>query len=128
MNVNVIAHYVFLAVESTAGKLGLAMLTKLLCGVNEGTSATSDYSDTFDGRMLKNLPYFGILKAPHARFDCVIVLIHKLKCAGFLEEYTVFIPELSVRNNRLAYRLTISSRKALQNLKLPVFVTCIKYV
>ena len=41
--------------------------------------------------MLKILPYFGILKAPHARFDCVIVL----KCAGFLEEYTVITPELS---------------------------------
>ena len=49
VNVNVIAHYVFLAVESTAGKLGLAMLTKLLRGVNEGSSSTSDFSDTFDG-------------------------------------------------------------------------------
>ena len=104
------------------------MLTKLLCGVNEGTSPTSDFSDILDGRMLKNLPYFGILKAPHARYDCVIVLIHKLKCAGFLEEYTVIIPELSVRKSRLAYRLTTSSRRALQNVKLPVYITCIKYV
>lgn len=126
VNVNFLAYYVFLCIRSCRSLFGLSMLAKLICGVREGTSPCEDFSAEFDGKGLPDMLYFGILRAPHARLDYIYSLIHKLKNAGYLEEYTVHIEQLSQRQDRLAYRLTPNGLKALENPSSDVYIRCIR--
>ena len=128
VNVNYLARYVFLVVQSSKQYFGLAMLSRYLCGVRESTSDCDDYSAVFEGKSLSEMPLFGILKWPHARIDQMTVFIHKLFAAGYLEQHTVYLPELAVRKERLAYCLNAKSLDALANPNLSVYITVIRSV
>ena len=104
------------------------MLSRYLCGVRETTSDCDDYSTVFEGKSLSEMPLFGILTWPHARIDQMTVFIHKLFAAGYLQQHTVFLPELPVRKERLAYSLNEKSLDALANPNLSVFITVIRLV
>ena len=128
VNVNYLARYVFLVVQSSKQYFGLAMLSRYLCGVRESTSDCDDYSTVFEGRSLPEMPLFGILKWPHARHDQMTIFIHKLFAAGYLQQHTVYLPELSVRKERLAYCLNEKSLDALANPNMSVYITVIRSV
>jgi hypothetical protein len=128
VNVNYLARYVFLVVQSCKQYFGLSMLSRYLCGVRESTSDCDDYSTLFEGKSLSGMPLFGILKWPHARIDQMTVFIHKLFAAGYLDQHTVFLPELPVRKERLAYCLNAKSLDALANPNLSVYITVIRSV
>jgi hypothetical protein len=99
IDVKVYAHYIFLCVKSCKELFGLAMLTKYICGITEGTSKSSTYSPAFNDVKLSDMEYFGVLNKTHCRQDYMLTLLNKLT-GRYLEEYFVDIPELESHNQR----------------------------